>query len=393
MKRFKLMLSAFAVVLAIVSCNKQDATPHVEGNLKSVEISLDNLVFTKAETDAFLTHESKVHMSDFKIFLTDGSSILEAGSVGETVPQYYYSVSDGELPKTAVIHFVPAAVSKVVVVGNVGSADWGNDITSYADLQAQKLQIAAEQDYKDLTLYGESGLTAAGTVHDQHEDGNTYNLYTADVTVAPLVARFEIDGFAMTFNADPPKFDKVVVKQIAIDNYYTETTLNPLAAAVPQLWVPEINDVNTFKFFDDNLSVTGADGWFYDSLPEGDVVLDKAAATGTPLQVVDDMTTKRAYHFFPGTEIPRFFIELEVFAAGETTGVPSYIYSKNFKKSDGTDVTFQPGYVYRMNFKGAATNGDGDLPFEEDDIEQIDKCLEITVDVIEWQVVSVYPEF
>jgi hypothetical protein len=46
-----------------------------------------------------------------------------------------------------------------------------------------------------------------------------------------------------------------------------------------------------------------------------------------------------------------------------------------------------------MNFKGSSQNGDGDLPFEEDDINELDKCLEITVDVVEWQVVTIFPEF
>lgn len=393
MKLSKLILSAFVAVLALVSCKKQDAEPMVNGRLKTVEISLENLLFTKAETDAFLTADTKVNLSDFKIFLTDGTSIIEAGSFGSEVPVYYYSVAEGEaLPKTATIHYVPAAVNKVVVVGNVGDAAWGNGITTYADLKNQPLDIIEEQDYKNLTLYGESGLVAAGEIHN-HDDNKTYNLYTAEVELAPLVARFEVDGFAMIFNSDSPKYDKVEVKQIAINNYYTTTPLNPLAAASLNNSITEINDVNAFKFFDDNLSVEGAAAWYYDALPSGDVVLERANATGTPLAAIDDMATKKSYHFFPGAEVPQIFIELEVSATGESVGVPSYIYSKGFKKSDGSEVTFEPGFVYRMNFQGTAANGDGDLPFEEDDINELDKCLEIIVDVIKWQVVSVYPEF
>ena len=194
MKLTKLMLSASIAALALVACNKQDTTPEVN-RLKTVEISLENLLFTKAETDAFLTADTKVNLSDFKIFLTDGTSIIEAGSFGSEVPVYYYSVAEGEaLPKTATIHYVPAAVNKVVVVGNVGDAAWGNGITTYADLKNQPLDIIEEQDYKNLTLYGESGLVAAGEIHN-HDDNKTYNLYTAEVELAPLVARFEVDGF------------------------------------------------------------------------------------------------------------------------------------------------------------------------------------------------------
>ena len=37
--------------------------------------------------------------------------------------------------------------------------------------------------------------------------------------------------------------------------------------------------------------------------------------------------------------------------------------------------------------------GDGNLPFDEDDIDPLDRCLDITVKVIDWAVELVYPEF
>jgi hypothetical protein len=45
-----------------------------------------------------------------------------------------------------------------------------------------------------------------------------------------------------------------------------------------------------------------------------------------------------------------------------------------------------------MNFQGDVT-GDGDLPFEEDDINELDRCLDITVEVVRWAVVTIFPEF
>lgn len=392
MKRTNFILSALVAVLALVSCNKQDTTPEVS-SLKTVEISLKDILFTKAQTDAFLTSDTKVNLKDFKIFLTDGTSLIQAGSYGSTTPTYYYSIAAGTpLPEKATIHFVPANVSKVVVVGNVGSADFGDNLANLAALKSTTLNIDDEQDYKDLTLYGESSLTAAGNIHN-HDDGKTYNLYQASIKLAPVVARFELDGFAMVYNSDPAKFSKVEVKQIALNNYYQKSTLNPLAPSAVVDKVGTVTDVKAFEFFDNNLDVTGKQAWYYDALPAGDVVLDKAAASGNPLAATDDMATKKSYHFFPGTAVPQLFIELEVFTAGESVGFPSYLYTKSFKTTAGEEVTFQPGYVYRMNFKGSSQNGDGDLPFEEDDINELDKCLEITVDVVEWQVVTIFPEF
>lgn len=392
MKLTKLMLSAFVAALALVSCNKQDTTPEISGRLKSVELSLENVQFTKAVTDKFLTADDQVVLKNFKIFLTDGKDLIKTlANAPEAQVMYYSASASTPLPTKATIHYVPAAVSKVVIVGNVDS-DWGDTYTTYAQLKAALLDIDEQQDYENLTLYGESGLTPAGEVHN-HSNNTTYNLFEANVTVAPLIARFEMDGFAMVYSGTNPKYDKVAVKQIALNNYYSKTTLNPLAASEPVDRVGTVNDVNAFKFFADNLSVT-TDNWYYDALPADDVVLTRPATANADGKyiAVDQMASKKAYHFFPGSEIPVFFIELDVYAKDAANGTPSYLYSKGFKNAAGDDVVFAPGYVYRMNFQGGVT-GDGDLPFDEDDINELDKCLDITVDVIKWSVVTIYPEF
>ena len=74
-------------------------------------------------------------------------------------------------------------------------------------------------------------------------------------------------------------------------------------------------------------------------------------------------------------------------------GQPAYLYSKGFYKTDGTEVTeFEEGKIYRMSAKGEVEM-DGSIPIDEDDIDPMDRCLEITVDVVDWAVELVYPEF
>ena len=46
-----------------------------------------------------------------------------------------------------------------------------------------------------------------------------------------------------------------------------------------------------------------------------------------------------------------------------------------------------------MNFEGTAADGDGDLKFDEDDINQLENCLEITVEVVKWNVEIIKTEF
>ena len=45
-----------------------------------------------------------------------------------------------------------------------------------------------------------------------------------------------------------------------------------------------------------------------------------------------------------------------------------------------------------MSAVGEVEN-DGNLPFEDEDIDPMDRCLEITVEVVDWAVELVYPEF
>ena len=74
-------------------------------------------------------------------------------------------------------------------------------------------------------------------------------------------------------------------------------------------------------------------------------------------------------------------------------GQPAFLYSKGFYKDAETPVTtFEEGKIYRMSAKGEVEN-DGSIPIDEDDIDPMDRCLEITVDVVDWAVELVYPEF
>lgn len=390
MKATKLMMAACFAAMTLVSCNKEDHTPSLSGNLKSVQISLGNLTLKSASD--FVEPGAKAQLNNFKIFLTDGTDIIEAGTSGSITPTYYYDATSGTLPTDVSLHLVPAEVNKVIVVGNVGDAAWGNDLKTYAALKAKTVSLDNENDVTNLTLYGESGLTSKATT--ENHDGSTFNVYTANVNLAPKVARIEYDGFAVLFNTTTPKYDKIEVKQVAFDNYYSVAALDPTAAATTLVQrVATSDDATIFGFFGDNESAT-TPAWYYDVLPAGDLVLERPATGET---AADNMTDARAYHFFPvaGSQ-PTLYVQLDVYPAGETTPLPSYLYTKSFKgQADlaGANMEFQPGYIYRMNFAATTGAGDGDIPFKEDDLENLDRCVEISVDVIPWTVVTVYPEF
>ena len=67
-------------------------------------------------------------------------------------------------------------------------------------------------------------------------------------------------------------------------------------------------------------------------------------------------------------------------------------WGSNWSKFTGT---FEEGKIYRMNFTASVESdkGDGDVPVNEDDIDQLGRCLDITVTVDDWNVILVTPEF
>jgi hypothetical protein len=79
----------------------------------------------------------------------------------------------------------------------------------------------------------------------------------------------------------------------------------------------------------------------------------------------------------------------------EADGLPAYLYSKTIKLANGTPIEkIEEGHIYRMNAAGSVdTGGDGDIVIDEDDIDPADRCIDITVDVMAWEVILVTPEF
>ena len=386
MKLTKLMLSACVAALALASCNKEDAVVPVETKVKSVDVSIANTILTKSQSNS-IAKGTKVTLNDFKIFLTDAtfSKVYNAfQSDGSTAAKTYWKLTgenadvfDVTDPDTkASFHFVDPACTKVVVVANMGK-----DITW--DEVDDKIQIASQQNAGNLVLYAASDLTNAGTYHQEIKDDITYQLpvYKANVTLKPRVSRFEMDGFYVNFNQDPA-YSEIKFKQIAVQNYYPETQINTgnESGSLVQHVTNFANQASTFSWLHN-----GETDWYRDVFATPAVATPAAPA----VQAISGSGKTYAYHFFAGNAVPVIFIDLEA------DGLPAYLYSKTIKGTDGNPITeIKEGYIYRLNAAGNVDNGgDGDIVVDEDDIDPADRCLDITVDVMSWEVVLVAPEF
>lgn len=380
MKITKLMLSAAVAALALVSCNKQDTTP-TTNRLKTVEIAIDNAVITKGLAGDKISQGQAVQVNDFQVFLTDASGKIEFEAMvadGSAPAQKYWDaedLKDGAL--SAQFHYVDPNCTKVIAIANLGK-----DITFDEFLALEVLNVDAQQNQKTLVLYDEQTLQAAGTQHnDKNVNGTTYvaDVYKADLVLTPRVSRFEVDGFTVKFDSENPKYQEIKISQLAFQNYYplTSATTGEESGDLVNHIADLTNQGEVYSWLDDPAK---PEVWYRDYFD----------LTITPASPTADTPEPLAYHMFSCDETPVLVIKLLA------DGQPAFLYSKGFFKMDGENVVevteFEEGKIYRMSAAGEVL-GDGSIPIDEEDIDPMDRCLEITVDVIDWAVELIFPEF
>ena len=392
MKTRNFLLTACMAVLALVACNKNDDNHVANNRLKSVEISLENVLLsqTRGLAGDKIEDGTPVTVTDFQVFLTDeqGNEYTAKTADGSAAAKSYWPTEDvAALGKTAQFHYVDPNCTKVVAVANMGKK-----YDSYADLLAElstdPIEIVDQQDPKDLVLYAEdSSFDPAGTHVDEGKDadGNTVQyqqeVYKVELVLKPRISRFEVDGFSVIFQ-DPanPKYDEIKITQLAFQNYCETTDLitGVEGTTVTAPITDFANQAAVYTWLD---GITTPTPWYRDAV---DVTI-------TPATPVKDLPAdgKLAYHAFSCDEVPVFVIKLIV------DGQPAYLYTKNLKDGSGNPITsFQEGYIYRMSGQGEAGPGtDGTIEIPEEKIDPMDRCLDITVDVMSWEVALVTPEF
>lgn len=369
MKIAKLMLSVLVAATALVACNKENHTPDPSSNMKSVTLTIDNVSFvTKGANDHPNLAGTKVALNDVKIFFSDGENIYQPKNVdGLTTAQTYFDDAQDLTAANLTFHFLPASVNQVFAIGNKGDIPVANDgkLTSTIG-SILTSTIANEQNPMNLTLSASSSLTLKANPTGDHTNHQAATkVYEANLTLTPAVARFEIDKITCNFSATP-LFNSVEAIKIAFDNYYVSSDF---ASKV------EMDDDNAEQIFD--ALTSKALGWDCDQW-----VSPPSLTPGTG----NTAAVNLAYNFFPPTSIynayPRFVLQLTT-----NNNEAAYLMTAKFYRSDNnaelTVTDFQPGYIYKIT----------DFVFNDTDLTHQERCVEITVDVIEWSVVPVYPTF
>jgi len=386
MKIKNLLLGALVTSMALTACEKSENSdsPNRDEMPKSVTITLPNInQISRATGDAMSA--SQVSLKNFKVFF------LDADGAEQTIPAYngedqqVYFSSDatddswetiGDAGRNITYHFVPAATAKVVVIGNLGDVAYNTAIAATYDvLNDGDADIATDDNGHPLyPLYGDSALTPkTGT-----DDADHANVYTANVTLAPRIARFEIYGFGYSKDADAEyTYTKLQLDKIALSNYRKQYTLEEGAAegdavACPaeaaQVWdyiaaaaEPWANTFNNFELEQDAKKfVNGTD------IPAGD---QGDNATG----IITFGLTKVA----EAANNPELLLSFYGLKDGTTDKTPLYLRGKFT-----TAEAFTAGKIYRVFF-----------PIVDGSWTQPERCVELNVKVANWEIVTVTPEF
>ena len=384
MKTFRIMCAAVVAAMSLVSCQKEQEQAPENKTLKSVEVKINNVApVTRAIGGLGESLEGKnIQLNSLQFFFSDGTSLYEAKDAEGNVADVYYDAAElaalnGSI--SAKFHFLPAAVKKVIVIGNYSASA----ATTETALDTE-LEIGKYQDVTNFPLYAEGTLgLASSNAHDNGSNGHLSNVYTVNLDVYPHVARFEITGIGCTLPLNSGKIVKVV--SIAFADFFDKCDFR--TAVGHTLRSVQLNQQDIYTYFQEQMSTAKWNNDFFNGLngQEGagnSHPVIELTATNTFVE------TDIAYNFFcKGAPSPCLLLNVIEYenqtAFDANNGTPGYLYTNIYRLNSTEPVTtFEPGKIYRMAIR-----------FNEDDLQHQERCLDISLNIAEWIVINVTPEF
>ena len=399
----KLFIAAMALA-TIVSCSKDDADTVLTSKQKSVTITIANSALeTRATLNGEQTSESLattgdacVVASDLQVFFANSAgTILKEMKLSGTpedvdhTKEYQYGVktdADANTQGSYIFHRVPAEVTQVAVAryetGDLpeNKTNWeGQNISALAALASNEEKNVARE-LSDIVLYDADGLTYSDECTTI--DGVVYNLYTADLTIAPAFARVELVkiqctdlGSDITSDGNSTGYDELTLKTFAWGPANGTNYLYTWPTAQPILYGSYVPDDNK-DAFGNTISVTGnnrKNEWTANTAISWNVA-DQVAA---PTEAVPMVLTMGGQAY-------------ERFVQNDPTLTITKLYQTQTPGENGTVTLSNPldkftkKNIYRFN-----------VIFKESNLDTTDDniCVKVLVTIDTWTVVDVYPEF
>ena len=384
MKTFRFMCAALVAVMTLASCQKEQEQAPESKTLKSVEIKLNNVApATRAIGGLGESLEGKnIQLNSLQFFFSDGTTLYEAKDAEGNKADVYFDAAElaalnGNI--SAKFHFLPAAVKKVLVVGNHTEMV----VTTEPSLD-KELEIINYQDVTKFPLYAEGTLgVAQSNTHNTGENSHLSNVYTVNLDVYPHIARFEITGVGCSFPQNSGKIVKVV--SLAFADFHDKCDFR--TGNSHTLRSVQLNQQDIFNYFQNQMSPLKWNNDFFN----GQNGQPNAGNSHPLVELTTANTfveTDIAYNFFcKGAPSPLLLLNVIEYenqkAFEEGNGTPGYLHTNVYRLNSSEQVTvFEPGKIYRMAIR-----------FNEDDLQHQERCLDINLNIAEWIVINVTPEF
>ncbi len=381
MKLKSFLLMALAASTTLAACDKSESSgPGPDKMPKSITVTLPNIAPKVRAIGDAIADNSKVELKNFQIFFVNAADAAVDYTGDE--PTYFSSETTENFETVAAqkhtYHFLPATVTKVVVVGNIGE-------TTYANVKTLVKEVpndsgSGEGKHPDYPLYGVGNLTEGG---NPVPDGEGHqNVYSATVNLQPCVSRFEIYGFEYKAATAPDVnlYTSVGVKKIALNHFYTKynfVSKDPVEEG--KVWDnPDQSTAWTW--------IEGRTEWC-DNLT--DLTLEPGDAKFVDGTILDESKINEAKgiityglaHVKDKANNPELLVALRGKTSGGTEE-PFYLHAKFNGDANASVGAFQSGKIYRAFFS-----------FDDEDIKQPQRCVQLSVSVAAWEVVAVTPEF
>lgn len=375
------MLGMAVAAVSFAACNKEDITPTVEQGNKSIALSIANLAPTKTANSAQVADKSAVKLNSFQVFFVDGTTkklytpkTVDASATADT---YFTTLEEDNIYE---FHFLPKVVSEVIVIGNMTEI---TTATTKDELLAavKDLKVEDQQNPTALRLYGIDTQLSAGTNHPADDNAAIQHpdpYVVAEVNLVPAMARFEVEGFEykLATGATARDYSEMAVNSLSMRNWYKTATVDFAGAVTPgaldAFATTELNVNNIygtyFSTFAENAGL-----WYFDDVKE------TTLAAANEWKSVSTETCF-AYQVFPGEAVPQFLIEL----TGKEGGVnsPLYLMTNSLKAGETALAEVEAGKIYRMT-----------MSFDDGNLQEPEKCIQVKISVEPWAVVVITPEF
>lgn len=393
MKMRKMFLAALVGLGMFTGCNNDEVPAVNNDGTMSMYLKFEGLstgTFTKAIDVAKAA--GAISFDNITVYFANASGVIQKT---ETLNS---SAQDWNVIGTTghIFHQIPNSVNQVYVVGNAEGKDLPAvtvNTTNISAVKAQALQVADEQDFEDVILFGEDTQIepAEATLTDPEEGHN--NLYKAEVTLVPFVSRFEVKGIQCE-DLTNSKYKKIVLQAIGLMDYNNKFTLGGTASeemTITNVLEPgSTAESGKYIFGETTDGVNGVYtnySWAWDKITGTDVTLDANDEIYNP-----DGDKYFVYHFCPkqitGNKNVQIKLAVDAYTDDTTLDPMGAVVTASFNTEDGIPLTqFEAGKIYRIDsYKFKVENV---KPWNPDELI----CVNVVVTVANWNVIALTPVF